>query len=130
MLRELTASEVRVELRRTGEDVQPYDYHLSGSTNEQAMEDARKFSISVQNNLLKSLDWGWCIAVVEATLASFSGRALLSGCSYVSADDFKNSCYYDDLVEEAVADLNMDIKMSLDSLRDNGCLAPSPRNIG
>lgn len=50
--------------------------------------------------------WGWCTVVVTATLGEFKGEDTLSGCSYLGPMDFiKNSCYFEDMVNEAVRKL-------------------------
>jgi hypothetical protein len=52
--------------------------------------------------------WGWCIAVTRARLMDKSGNTIgegtsyLGNCSYVDANDFVNSGYFPQKVEEAI----------------------------
>ena len=55
--------------------------------------------------------WAWCSVRVEAVFVvgtvPYKGEACLGGCSYESEEDFTApGGYYDDLCNEALADLN------------------------
>jgi hypothetical protein len=54
--------------------------------------------------------WAWCIVKVTASVChegeTFTGVAILGGCSYSSEDDFKQSGgYFDDMKQEAFENL-------------------------
>lgn len=68
-----------------------------------------------ENEVLARLDagdvWAWCSVRVEAVFmvgtAAYKGEACLGCCSYQSEEDFTAlGGYYDDLCNEALADLN------------------------
>lgn len=80
--------------------------------------DAEDFITSVKKNL-KNSKWGWCCATIRATYKGFTGSAYLGQCSYLNKEDFiANSGYYDQLVAEAVENLNEDILLGFTKVRD------------
>jgi hypothetical protein len=51
--------------------------------------------------------WAWCSVEVNVSYQGLESSAYLGGCSYDSADDFKNTSdgYYNDMLEECIADI-------------------------
>mgnify|MGYP000895688915 CR=1 FL=1 len=54
--------------------------------------------------------WAWCIVHVKAVLDGFEGHAWLGGCSYANEEDFKRGGYYEDMVDEALTNLQEQIE--------------------
>ena len=46
--------------------------------------------------------WGWCWVDVQVRYGPLVGNATLGGCSYKDEDDFKRGGYYEQMVEEAL----------------------------
>jgi hypothetical protein len=103
MVRPLTAREVTFAV-----EPQPEDIPVRG--NAMASGDD-KVDKEYEDEILERLDnddiWAWCHVVVTARWNGFEGTAGLGGCCYEDERDFrKNSCYFSDLCEEALDDLN------------------------
>lgn len=69
---------------------------------------------AVEQEILQRLDqgdlWAWAAVMVEVSWQCFRGSACLGCCSYESEEDFRApGGYFDDLVEEALADLNREL---------------------
>jgi hypothetical protein len=72
------------------------------------------FDQEVEQGILARLEqgdvWAWAAVTVIVTWASFEARTHLGCCSYDSEDDFKqHGGYFDDMVAEALDDLNRTI---------------------
>lgn len=72
------------------------------------------------DNMVDAHDlWGWCVVRVRVAYTSSNLHAdiFLGECSYEDEEDFtKTSGYYDQMVEEAVQNLNNDIETLLQKL--------------
>ena len=97
----LTLADVEVTLAALPEDDTPgghFGYDIEEENAEAVADVYRRAGRS---------EWGWCVAHVRVALpgTSLHADAYLGGCSYESADDFKAGGYYDDMVAEALAEL-------------------------
>lgn len=45
-------------------------------------------------------DWAWCVAEVSVSLGSLTATAYLGSCSYADEQEFKDSVYYQELVDD------------------------------
>ena len=76
------------------------------------------FIIAVHENQKKSV-YGWCTVRVRASYKGFQGNDYLGQCSYSSKEDFiNNSGYYEQMVAQAIDDLNKNIAESFDKFKD------------
>lgn len=79
------------------------------SLESQEREFGADYVAAVRQNLRKSRKWGWCDVTVEVSLVrgpKLSGRDYLGCCSHISQKDFvENSGYYEQMVQEAIGDL-------------------------
>ena len=53
--------------------------------------------------------WAWCRIVVTVNWKGFEGKDSLGCCSYKDLDDFESDGYYNDMVFEALDELNCNI---------------------
>ena len=91
---------------------------------EQDMPDGDPDFVAAVNEMYMSAegDWGWCRVAVEASFGGMCGVAHLGQCSYLNLDDFKAGGYYEQLVEEAVGELNSVVELMVDALRAKGVI--------
>ena len=73
-----------------------------------------EFDAQVENEIRERLNqgdiWAWAAVEVRATWRGFRGTACLGCCSYQSEEDFcEPDGYFDDLVNEALGDLNREV---------------------
>ena len=54
-------------------------------------------------------DWAWCDVTVIARFSNLTGTAFLAQRSYRDENDFKTDGYYDQMVDEAIAELQRNI---------------------
>ena len=111
--RKLTLDDVVVTLEALPEDDGPEGHFASGN-DEWDREDVARIRRDMEWN-----EWAWCCAhvrvylrgaverpgYVSQTLKGLHGDDYLGGCDYASAEDFRAGGYYDDMVAEALADL-------------------------
>jgi len=76
----------------------------------------------VEQEILQRLNqgdiWAWAAVTVETSWKSFRGIATLGCCSYESEEDFcQPDGYFDDLVSEALEDLNRNVGASYEDLK-------------
>ena len=66
----------------------------------------------VREQLDAGNEWAWCVAVVTARYPGLpiEGRAVVGGCSYRSAEEFRQDGYYADMCQEAREDLEQQIR--------------------
>ncbi len=69
-------------------------------------------SREIRERLARGDDWAWCEVQVRVTWRGFKGESSwLGGCSYASEQDFREpGGYFDDLLDEAIDDLNLAIR--------------------
>jgi len=77
----------------------------------------------VEDEILERLSdgdvWAWCVVTVKATvdgLEGFEGIDCLGGCSFKDEQGFKESGYYEDMKEAAIADLISKLKAASKAL--------------
>lgn len=103
----LTVADVVVTI-----SAEPDDLPVRGNAMASGDADADR---EVEDEILARLDrgdaWAWASVRVRATWTAPSGRtyhgdAHLGGCSYADEADFRTGGYYEQMVEEALDDLN------------------------
>ena len=102
-------ADVTITLRAEENDIGPEEsYDIPGI--KRSTRDAEGFVDAVNEMIEKHGLWGWCQVTVTVRLGPLTGEAHISGCSYESEDDFiQSSGYYDDMVSDAIADLQNSI---------------------
>lgn len=73
-----------------------------------------KMDKEVEDELISRLNdediWAWCVVTVTAEYNGYTGKDHLGACSYKNEEDFKTpGGYYDDMVENAIDELNDNI---------------------
>lgn len=86
-----------------------------------AKDCAEGFEEAVRENVRKHRRWGWCTVRVTATLPDLDvqGNAYLGACSYTSKKDFMEGGYYEQMVEEAKAELRKELKDCVEKVADS-----------
>ena len=99
-MNKITRADVNIRVVAEDEDI---------SIKQVAKECAPGFEDAVRSVMKKSRRWGWCCVHVIVSLKSnpeITGDAYLGACSYYSRKDFiENSGYYDQMVDDAIADI-------------------------
>lgn len=104
--RPLTLEEVQVKVRN-----EPEIYSF-----EEAFEDQETISW-VRKELESGNDWAWCTAFVEVSWGDFAVEANIGGCSYESEENFRKAGdYFDDMVDDALKELNNKLQTIVDQL--------------
>ena len=87
-----------------------------------AKDCAPGFEEAVRAARKKSRRWGWCTVHVIVSLRSnpeITGDAYLGACSYYSRKDFiENSGYYDQMVDDATADMVKSYRRHVEDMID------------
>ena len=81
------------------------------------------FDREVEHNILCRLQkgdiWAWAAVTVVVAWGSFEGRAHLGCCSYVDENDFRQpGGYFDDMVAEALDELNRTINEAYQQMKE------------
>ena len=107
-LKQLTKDSEGVEIKLTIEQDDVSEMNFDSGEPEKDGE--------LQHELYKRLSrgdtWAWCTVTVTASWGGWVGSTRwvgstsLGGCSYEDEEDFRKGGYYNDMVEEAVNDLN------------------------
>lgn len=61
--------------------------------------------------------WAWARVTISASWSEFKGSDSIGGCSYVDENDFRNSDYFNDMVNCAIENLNDTIKSHYNSIK-------------
>ena len=105
----------------TREELRPYEIRIINKPcdtpvrgNVSASGNDREYR-EVENNILRRLkdgdEWAWCDVKVEIQKHGYVGESSwIGGVNCEDKEDFKNSGYYEDLVEEALENLNYNIE--------------------
>lgn len=72
------------------------------------------FDRKVEHNILSRLQqgdaWAWATAIVTVSWSTFEARSCLGCCSYAKEEDFRQpGGYFDDMVAEALDELNQQV---------------------
>jgi hypothetical protein len=99
-------------------DVEPDDLDIRGNASAIDDETDRETEDAIFARLENGDVWAWAVVTVRATLTiddeTFTGRAVLGGCSYADEADFcQPGGYYDDLQAEALDDLTANVRHDL-----------------
>ena len=81
------------------------------------------FDREVEHNVLCRLQqgdvWAWAAVTIVVAWGQFEGRAYLGCCSYADENDFRQpGCYFDDLVAEALAELNRSVREAYQQMKE------------
>ncbi len=80
----------------------------------------RECEDSIREDLNSGNEWAWCTVKVVVCWKDFYGSDFLGCCSYDSEEDFKHGGYYDDMVDNALDDLNGIIERTYAALEELG----------
>jgi hypothetical protein len=124
MLRKLTRDDVEISVEALPEDMHPGDSFGLDDPEEQKIVD--NIIERAESNI-----WAWCCIRVRVTWRGHAGTAYLGGCSYESKEDFiKQDDYYPDMVDEALADLNRELKALYEELDELAITSSVQRSTG
>lgn len=98
MARKIRQDEVTISIIPEDEDFTPNDGMYADGFAESVAEMVDEHGL-----------WGWCSVNVQVEFAGLTGNAYLGGCSYKGEDDFKQCGYYEDMVNEAMQDLQSQV---------------------
>ena len=91
-------------------DVEQDDHEVRGNAMASGDDALDK---EVEDEILARLNagdvWAWAYVRVIATYKNFKGSEGLGGCSYANQHDFEHGGYYEQMREDALADLNKTI---------------------
>jgi hypothetical protein len=83
---------------------------LSSPEDHVSFEDNPDFAKTVHKYIKEYGIWGWCFVIVRASFGIFQGKSCLGSCCYKDEEDFKKGGYYEQLRDEAIADLEKQIE--------------------
>jgi len=106
--RKLTKGEVEITITPEEEDRGPEGEFSSGDPEADA-----ELVHEIHERLARGDLWAWCTVKVEARFGQFYGTAYLGGCSYEHQASFMEGGYYEQMVGDAVDDLNQNIARQL-----------------
>lgn len=110
-LRKLTLDDVTVTLVPEEEDVALEGHFESGDADQDK---------ELEERLIRRLErgdrWAWCCAAVTVSWGGWKETAYLGCCSYDGEDDFRKGGYYEQMVEEALEDLNKTLARTFSEL--------------
>ena len=114
-IRSIQRHEARISIRAEPEIV-PIEGNAMASG-----DDA--FDAQVESGIRERLNqgdiWAWAAVEVKATWKVFRGTACLGCCSYESEEDFRQpDGYFDDLLNEALEDLNREVAEAHQNLHE------------
>ena len=83
----------------------------------------KAFDQEVERDIFARLEqgdaWAWAAVTVIVAWGSFEGRAYLGCCSYTDENDFKQTGgYFDDMVAEALDELNRTISETYQQMKE------------
>lgn len=110
-LRTLTRADVVIHVDCESEDL-PVRGNLTDSGDPEA-------DAADEDRVLTRLEytpWAWCVACVTVQWRGWTGRAYLGGCSYEAEEDFRADPYFDDMVGEALNNLQTRLESDADDL--------------
>jgi hypothetical protein len=100
---------LRIVIDAEDEDVSPEESYLMPGVKE-LDADGERFVAAVEEMRDEHGEWGWCQVTVTVSLGPLEGYAYMGGCSYESSTDFEqNSGYFDQMVNEAIAELQANV---------------------
>ena len=80
------------------------------------------FDREVEHNILCRIQddvWAWAAVTIVVAWGSFKGRACLGCCSYADENDFRQpGGYFDDMVAEALDELNRTISETYQQMKE------------
>ncbi len=114
-IRPITREEARIRVLAEPDHV-PVEGNASGSGDDD-------FDREVEHNILCRLQqgdvWAWAAVTVVVAWCHFEGRAHLGCCSYADEDDFRQpDGYFDDMVNEALEELNKSISEAYQRIKE------------
>lgn len=104
----LRIEDVQISITIKDEDTSPRSSWGGGITTRHSPE-SNAFVRRVGEMQNEYGTWGWCQVTVIAKLGPLCGHAYLGECSYSGKDGFKKDNYYQNMVLEALADLQSQV---------------------
>lgn len=83
----------------------PEDMPVKGNCSAIDEDTDRETENMIYEQLSNGNKWAWCMVKVTAKYKGIEGTDNLGGCSYKSEADFKKDGYYEDMKNQAFADL-------------------------
>jgi len=77
----------------------------------------KEYEDLIINRLMFGDEYAWFCAHVKVEFGPFVGHAYLGECSYADKDDFMSCPYYQQLIDDAIDDLNMQIASGFKAIR-------------
>ncbi len=111
-LRKLTREDVEIKLEALEEDI-PVRGNAIDSGNK---EHDRQVEDQILKDLEEGNEWAWCCARVAVKWGQFRSVVHLGACSYANEEDFKKGGYYEDMILEALEDLNKQVAQAAESI--------------
>ena len=114
-LKPLTREEVTIRLKADPEFI-PVEGNASASSDD-------SFDREVEQSILCRVEqgevWAWAMVAVTVSWGPFSALDHLGCCSYADEDDFRQpGGYFDDMVDEALEELNKNLLDAYRELRE------------
>lgn len=95
-LKKVTEDDVVIKIECLEEDIDPMEHF-----------DDPIVARDIKQKYDEGNDWAWCCVKVTVThkQADFVSIQYLGGCSYENEEDFKKDLYYEDMVNDALGDI-------------------------
>lgn len=113
-IRKLTRDDVKI-----GVECYPEDADVRGNAMVSGDDEADKKAEDEIIELLESGEvWAWCCVEVAARWGSFSGHNYLGCCSYRNEGDFREGGYFEQMIQEAIDDLNQQVQATAQEISE------------
>lgn len=101
MLRRIEERDCTITLEAETEHDNPKDHFDSGDKDDDA-----KMVKEIWKDYESGNNWAWCCAKVTVTCGALKSEQYLGCCSFKNEEDFKESGYYEQMISEALDELN------------------------
>lgn len=117
--KKVTLADVKISVIVEDEDTDPEtNYRIPGI--EINDDEVQAFVEAVDEMVEEHGRWDWCQVEVRAEFGPFKGSSHLGGCSYEGEEDFKKEGgYYEQMIEEAIRDLQQQISEAYELIHVN-----------
>lgn len=115
-IRELRADEVQFRVSILEEEDEVEGHFASGDEKVDAANVKE-----VKDRLRQGDTWAWCMITVTAKWKEWTGKAYLGSCSYEDEASFKKDAYYQQMLDEALGDLNDSIRAAASNITELTC---------
>jgi hypothetical protein len=114
-MRDLTEKDVQFSITPEEEDISVREGGFQKEDGSPDTEIISEIEKKLQSNL-----WAWCSVRVRATWQGFHADVYLGGCSYESEEGFSNGGYLPQMKAEALANLNIKVKIVARAIAELG----------